>query len=87
SIHSLLTQPALVTLAQLVPAKLLSGVHSSCFGSSDAFGIFDAYELSQKTNQLEGDHKDDTNNNANNTNNHSWNLEAIHQSNPPQASH
>ncbi|KAA1070357.1 ssk1 response regulator receiver [Puccinia graminis f. sp. tritici] len=47
SIHSLLTQPALVTLAQLAPAQLLSGVHSSCFGSSDAFRIFDEYELSQ----------------------------------------
>ncbi|KNZ56664.1 hypothetical protein VP01_2350g2 [Puccinia sorghi] len=43
SIHSLLTQPALVTLAQLAPAQLLSGVHSSCFGSSDAFRIFDAH--------------------------------------------
>ncbi|WAR62744.1 hypothetical protein PtB15_15B331 [Puccinia triticina] len=43
SIHSLLTQPALVTLAQLAPAQLLSGVHSSCFGSSDAFRIFDEH--------------------------------------------
>ncbi|PLW15687.1 hypothetical protein PCANC_14339 [Puccinia coronata f. sp. avenae] len=50
SIHSLLTQPALVTLAQLAPAQLLSGVHSSCFGSSDAFRIFDEYELPQKNN-------------------------------------
>ncbi|KNZ47689.1 hypothetical protein VP01_6217g1, partial [Puccinia sorghi] len=57
SIHSLLTQPALVTLAQLVTTKLLSGMHSSRFGSSDAFRIFNAYELSQKTNQLKGDHK------------------------------
>ncbi|KAH9442545.1 hypothetical protein Pst134EA_031964 [Puccinia striiformis f. sp. tritici] len=48
SIHSLLTQPALVTLAQLAPAQLLSGVHSSCFGSSDAFRVFDDYELSQR---------------------------------------
>ncbi|OAV97812.1 hypothetical protein PTTG_01331 [Puccinia triticina 1-1 BBBD Race 1] len=51
SIHSLLTQPALVTLAQLAPAQLLSGVHSSCFGSSDAFRIFDEYELHQQQQQ------------------------------------
>lgn len=49
SIHSLLTQPALVTLAQLAPAQLLSGVHSSCFGSFDAFRGFDEFELAQQS--------------------------------------
>lgn len=51
SIHSLLTQPALATLTQLAPAQLLSGVHSGCFTSSDAFRVLNDYDFTHSDDE------------------------------------